>query len=355
MKEKRNGIISLWKFLFAIVIVFYHGARFYDKNSNPFFYGGYIAVEFFFVVSGFYLAKKALNNFEESSTKEMYKYLIKSIKKLAPYILISFIFALLIELKFNSLKKHDLINSIYSLLLLRQTGIRAPSFFGYTWYIGVMFISIIILYPLFHKYKEKFIKYISILIIMIGVGYMSQNYGTLNLYATEWNGFFFGGTLRGIVEMNIGAVIYLLSKYINNFEFTRAGNIILTIVGEFLMIFVLIIINYATNPTNYDFSMLLFISISILIFSLGKGLEYKLLSNNLFYYLEKLSMPLYLNHYFLITIINLAEPFSTINPVNQSLLAVIISIIFSIIEMKLIDSLNKYNITYHLKKVFIKC
>ena len=31
MKEKRNGIISLWKFLFAIVIAFFHSNQFYDN------------------------------------------------------------------------------------------------------------------------------------------------------------------------------------------------------------------------------------------------------------------------------------------------------------------------------------
>ena len=60
MKEKRNGIISLWKFLFAIVIAFFHCSQFYQDIKNPFFPGGYIAVEFFFIVSGFYLAKKGL-------------------------------------------------------------------------------------------------------------------------------------------------------------------------------------------------------------------------------------------------------------------------------------------------------
>ena len=59
-KEKHNGIISLWKFIFACVIVLFHCNTFYESTPNYFVKGGYIAVEFFFIVSGFYMARKAL-------------------------------------------------------------------------------------------------------------------------------------------------------------------------------------------------------------------------------------------------------------------------------------------------------
>lgn len=337
-KEKRNGIISLWKFLFAIVIVFYHGARFYGENRNPFFVGGYIAVEFFFIISGFYLAKKAINDDDKSLLKGTYSYLFKTIKKLAPYIIISFVFSLLIEFKFGNIKKMEVVNSIYSLFLLRQFGFKSPGFFGSTWYISVMLFSIFLLYPLFHKYKEKFVKYFSIIIVILGIGYMSQNYGNLDLYTNNWNGIFFSGTIRGIVEMNIGAIIFVASNYIKNIEFTKIGRIILTIIGEFLIIFTLVIINYSSKPYNYDFTMIFFISIAILIFVTEKGYDYKILSNNVFYYLEKLSMPIYLNHYAIIKIVDLVKPFSEMRFVNQSITAVLMTILISMIEIIIIES-----------------
>ena len=58
--QKRNGIVSLWKFIFALVIAFFHGGEFFQPNENVFFLKGYIVVEFFFIISGFYFASEVL-------------------------------------------------------------------------------------------------------------------------------------------------------------------------------------------------------------------------------------------------------------------------------------------------------
>ena len=47
-----NGEISILKFLFALLILAFHLGGFYDKFNY-----GYIGVEFFFIVSGFFFAK----------------------------------------------------------------------------------------------------------------------------------------------------------------------------------------------------------------------------------------------------------------------------------------------------------
>ncbi len=50
----RNGLIELYRFLFAMWVVWYHG---FFAFKNQFFNHGYIAVEFFFILSGFYIIK----------------------------------------------------------------------------------------------------------------------------------------------------------------------------------------------------------------------------------------------------------------------------------------------------------
>lgn len=358
MKEKRNGIISLWKFLFAIVIAFFHCSQFYQDIKNPFFPGGYIAVEFFFIVSGFYLAKKLIK--EKYDTKnivgETIKYIFKKILKLFPYILIAYIFSIIIRLYYNpNLKTNELINSIWNLFLLREFGLRSTIILPQLWYLTSMFISIFTLYPIVKKYKEKFIAFISPLIVLFGLGYLSYNWVGLDHAYQIWSGFTRTGIIRGFIELNLGMILYLIHLKLSKVEYTKIGKLALTFLGEGLLVSVLIVINYIDAPKYYDYIMLFFISIAVIIISSEKTLEYNILSGKFFYYLEKLSMPIFINHVFVINLIDYAPIFDPINPVNQSLLAVIISIIFSIIEMKLIDSLNKYNVTYHLKKVFIKC
>lgn len=55
----RNGTIDFFKFLFTIIIVFYHLDNLIDNPADRITKCGYIAVEFFFIVSGYLLMKKA--------------------------------------------------------------------------------------------------------------------------------------------------------------------------------------------------------------------------------------------------------------------------------------------------------
>ena len=50
----RNSLIELYRFLFALWIVWYHG---YFIIKNQYFDDGYIAVEFYFILSGFHFLK----------------------------------------------------------------------------------------------------------------------------------------------------------------------------------------------------------------------------------------------------------------------------------------------------------
>ena len=56
--KKRNGEIDILRAVFAIIILIYHSHIIYLKSAN-YFIRGYLGVEFFFLVSGYYLAKNA--------------------------------------------------------------------------------------------------------------------------------------------------------------------------------------------------------------------------------------------------------------------------------------------------------
>lgn len=60
MKRERNPIIELLRFVFCLVIINYHFYSHYLSNlENPnYFSRGYLGDEFFFIVSGYYFAKK---------------------------------------------------------------------------------------------------------------------------------------------------------------------------------------------------------------------------------------------------------------------------------------------------------
>ena len=64
MEKRKNGKIELIRFIFTMFIVFYHCQRHYLKGvlyagHFTFFARGYIGVEFFFLVTGFFMARTA--------------------------------------------------------------------------------------------------------------------------------------------------------------------------------------------------------------------------------------------------------------------------------------------------------
>lgn len=92
---KRNGLIDFYRFIFSLVIVFHHAMWLdgvVDISTQVVFLGGYSAVEFFFIVSGLFLAKKAYSCQESNEVgKRTWHEIINRIKTLYPAFLVAFI------------------------------------------------------------------------------------------------------------------------------------------------------------------------------------------------------------------------------------------------------------------------
>ena len=116
------------------------------------------------------------------------------------------------------------------------------------------------------------------------------------------------------------------------------------------MIVILIIISITPKHASYDFVMLLMISISTTIFTSGKTLEYKLLQNKFIYYLEKLSFPIFVNHQMIFYVVKRISILNDVPLIGKTIIYLIITIIFSMIELFVINKLKKIKI----KQLFIK-
>ena len=89
MKD-RFGKISLWKFLFSIMIIIFHVGNVLDYNKFRFNFGsGSIAVDFFFVVSGFFFCRKYINyEIKKSLGEDSFNYLVNRTSRFIKYIII---------------------------------------------------------------------------------------------------------------------------------------------------------------------------------------------------------------------------------------------------------------------------
>ena len=96
--KKNNGIISFWKFIFAITIVILHASSFGGESDFILFKNCSIGVEYFYLVSGYFLAKSALKQKANLDIgKDTIKYLFNKIIKFFPYVIIGFSIDLILK------------------------------------------------------------------------------------------------------------------------------------------------------------------------------------------------------------------------------------------------------------------
>lgn len=128
--SKRNSLIELYRFLFALVVVKNHGMFPY---TGPYIGPGRIAVEFFFVLSG-YLLIKSLDKFMELPMMVgLFKFIFRKIK--------SMFIPLVIALCFN----------IFYKILIKDYSL---DIWGYLWYVEKMLLFFIIYFIIRKIFKN---------------------------------------------------------------------------------------------------------------------------------------------------------------------------------------------------------
>lgn len=173
----RNGNIELLRFLFSVVIVLLHAMI----EEIP-FRGGYLCVEFFFILSGYFMAASiAQKTRSECKTEsidgiilESIKYVIRRIKSIFPYIFFSTIIGyFVLSYTYNWNFAWDQLALIVSdFLFLQSFGLPVASYTGIIWYLSSMFIALLVLYPIVRKNFEIYSKYISPMIALFIMGYL---------------------------------------------------------------------------------------------------------------------------------------------------------------------------------------
>lgn len=352
--KNRFGKISLYKFLFSIMIIVFHVGNVLDYNKFKFNFGsGSIAVDFFFVVSGFFFCRKYVNyKVKNSVGEDSFNYFINRTNRFIKYIIILLIIAIpfsIFCLKFNFT---SLINAFYKLLYIPHHTKCGSEIFGITWYIVAMILVESMLFPFLVKYKKEFVYIVSPIIIILLGSYLLIRYGH---FATPWKmgTILYKGILRSIFEINIGMYLYLISEKISNVKFTKLSKILLLLfeIAGYLSIFVLVNLNNVHR--RFDVLMLIIISICILISTNRNMYLYNFCNNKLFYFLEKLSLPMYIYQWLIIEImVFVLTKFNIhLSYLCFSGITIIISIIFGIVVLKLIELYD--NNKEKIKSLFI--
>ena len=215
---KKHYSIQLLRFVFCIIIINYHFfslfLRYNDVLPN-YFCRGYLADEFFFMVSGFFMAQAAMKD-EADRAEWTGGYILMRIRKIAiPYYL-TWVLCFMgcriadriagepLELVSN------LLNSVYELLFLEMFGfVKGEYSNSVAWFFSGMIISIAIIGPLLKKHREKYCLCIAPVVALLMLGMLSIHFDYLyypHKVLPELP--ILKGMVRALAEVNLGVFIY---------------------------------------------------------------------------------------------------------------------------------------------------
>lgn len=214
---QRNELLNLLKFVLITIVCFHHTGWWGDNMHH-----GYIAVEFFFIVSGYFLYQTFI-----IKKKSLKKYFYSRLYRLYPtyftILLIYLFFSIIFPQFYGDYSLVDwVISAISDIFLLQSVGLDIPNvtrlrFNPPDWYVSAFFWSSILLYGIL-KFKNLCIKCLMAIVICIYSLYFIFRVGGLNelwgyyyiLYMPLW---------RALAGMSVGVLLGMIlqKEYIRNY------------------------------------------------------------------------------------------------------------------------------------------
>lgn len=197
----RNESITFFRILFTVVILIHHAGSF--PGGQTCLKRGYLCVEFFFILAGFFLYR----SFMEESRHSTLFYIKKRLKRLYPeYLLASLV---MIASTVVLSREFDLNRAVNELLMVQNTGIFHIGGYNFPcWYIAVMMVSGILIYNMLSLHEAAFVKVIAPLAV---IGCFTFLTGTEEGFETwVYIGPLSVPFLRGFADMSLGVLLSAL-------------------------------------------------------------------------------------------------------------------------------------------------
>lgn len=305
----KNSFIELLRFLFASIILLFHAGSDAGILNNiyhlggcevSFFKYGYLSVEFFFIVSGYLMAKTAFSRgISDNGTvidlaKETVDFLVKKIRSIAT---IYFISCALVSVYFLVIGKKlvFVIERLPSLLLLQCSGIVDKEFIGLSWYISSMIICMAIIYPLLRKQYSMFTNIYGPLLGILITGYLIHMTGYLG-GVFDWIGFTYKCNLRAFADLSLGTTCFEAARKISIQKWGKKQKCLFSILAVFSSVTSVVSICSTQRIFNDGIILLsMCVLVTVLFGKVGLLSQINgLYSNRLFDFLGELSLPIFL-------------------------------------------------------------
>lgn len=255
------GSLEVFRYIFTTIVCLMHfWAFFWGKGSIC--GGGYIAVDFFFVLSGFFLCKSALKS--GSAMRYSLRHFCSVFFICTTSILSSVCLHVAISMGGGNLWDSLMIvvGSIPDLLSIQMSGIYYPTHNGALWYVSSMIIAGYFLSYLYLNNNETYIKFLAPVFVIIGYAMINYYTGNLDSIGKDKSLILPLGLIRAFCGMSLGVITYELTK-IQIFTKSLLNKVLLAI--EIILLCLLLILMCFQHHTSNDFLALICIPPIIVI------------------------------------------------------------------------------------------
>lgn len=258
--------IYFWKIIFTYIIVLFHYPPvmgfLYNRGYKP---GWYIAVEFFFIVSGYLL----YDNFSKYRERyhSSYVYTMHRLQQIWPRYLVAFVVVFSVKAIMNAYTVKQcvgmLVDAMPEIFLLQGIGLnREWNYVNPTlWYLSILLIAGYIIYWFLLHNEKTFITLLAPTLVMIGYSYLYRYVGSLDAVIKTEGIYENQALIRGFCDMCMGIFAvklrHWLEKHVKNI-------VVLKLCGSVLMLLVILgSLTAGTSTNDFSFVMLLVPAIAI--------------------------------------------------------------------------------------------
>ena len=345
--KPRNNIVELGRFIYSLLVLGYHVQFSYtDKEVDP-FENGALAVEFYFLLSGYFLARSLEKLRKDEKTcliKKTYYFMKNKVTALLNVHILSIIVVTIIIACFDSKSFKDIfLPGIPSIFLVHMIIVWSGDFdkalIVPEWYLSAMLICMLFMVPIFLLIRTK--KSIFGTIILVGVVIVIT---LITGFTTTWK---FNENIiydiRAWGEMCVGMFSYHLSIYVKNNKYSNCMNIFFKVL-EIFSYGLPVILGVIPISSDYQAYLMVITMVcefcAVFITFAEKGNVIKNVKvNNIFGYLGTVSLPIYLFHPVIIKLIDYLK--NDIPKWAKFLIVFPSTIILSFLYRIIADLLNK--------------
>ena len=311
--KPRNNLIEFFRFIYSLLVMGYHIQFSYSDDKIDIFENGALAVEFFFILSGYFLPRsleKIIKDEKTNFIKKVFYFMKNKVTALLNVHLIAIVAVIIIIACCDKSSFFDkFLPGIPSIFLVHMIIVWSSDFekalIVPEWYLSSMLICMLFMVMIYILFRKK-INGIYTTVVLVGIVVIITIISGL---ATSWK---FNENIiydiRAWGEMCLGMFSYFLSVYVKEKTYGDCVNILLKIIEiiGYCLPVILGIIPISSNYQGYLMAAtIICIFCAVFITFAGKGnviKNYKV--NHVFGYLGAISLPIYLFHLVLITLID---------------------------------------------------